>query len=228
MTLTRKLALKLLDSVVRHASPGRKDWAEGLAREATFIESDWTALAWALGSTRVLLSYREAPIGSLAEVPAAAQKFVEATRISALGMWVPILQGPLYLWQFFEARSGLERAGCALVVLCSVSAAIFMSVERRRLKDPSTDNIYDEIVACALFYKAELERRYSTLILATWVVLGYCVGAMLAIRGGVRGHAIFSMAIVLLILLVMAFFVHARRTIRRQIEQLDDLLAQTP
>ena len=131
---------------MRHASPGCKDWAEGLAREVAFIESDWAALAWALGSTRVLLSYRAAPIGSLAEVPAAAQKLVEATRSSALGMWLPIMQGPLYLWRFFRARSPLERGGCALVVFCSISAGIFLLIERRRLKDPCSDNIVCHIL----------------------------------------------------------------------------------
>jgi hypothetical protein len=226
MTLTRKLALKILDAVVRHASPGCKEWAEGLASEATFIESDWTALAWALGSTRVLLNYREAPIASLAEVPAAAQKFVEATRMSALGMWVPIFQGPLYLWKFFGARSPLERAGCFLVVLCSISAGIFLLFERRRLKDPSNDDIYDDIVTCALFYKRELERRCSTLLIATSAILGYCVGATVAMRGSVREQAIFGAGIGLLFLAAAPLFVHARRTNRRRIEQLDALLAQ--
>jgi hypothetical protein len=227
MTLTRKVALKILDSVVRHASPGCKDWAEGLAREAAFIESDWTALAWALGSTRVLLSYRETPIGSLAEVPAAAQKLVEATRNSALGMWIPIFQGPLYLWKFFGARSWPERAGCALVVLCSVSAGIFLLIERRRLKDPSEDKVYDDIVVCARFYKAELERHFSTLMIATSAILGYFVGSILAMRG-VRLQALSSVAVFLLFLAMGPLFIHARRTIRRRMEQLDDLLAQRP
>jgi hypothetical protein len=70
----RKLALKISHLVVRYASPGSKEWAEGLAREVAFIENDWSALAWEFGSTKLLLDYREAPIGSLADVPSAAQK----------------------------------------------------------------------------------------------------------------------------------------------------------
>lgn len=44
MTLIRKLAIKISNEVVIWASPGSKEWAEGLAREVTFIESDWAAL----------------------------------------------------------------------------------------------------------------------------------------------------------------------------------------
>ncbi len=66
--------------VVRWASPGCKEWAEGLEREAAVIENDWAALGWAIGSTRVLLDRRPAALTSLDEVPAIAQKLVEMAR----------------------------------------------------------------------------------------------------------------------------------------------------
>ena len=50
MTTGRRLALKILDTVVRFASPGAQDWAKAILREMDFIENDWTALLWALGS----------------------------------------------------------------------------------------------------------------------------------------------------------------------------------
>ena len=65
MTLIRRVALTISDEVVRWASPGCKEWAEGLEREAAVIESDWAALRWAIGSTRVLLDRRPAPLTSL-------------------------------------------------------------------------------------------------------------------------------------------------------------------
>jgi len=86
MTLLRKLALKISGRVVRYASSGCKDWAEALAAEVAFIRNDWAALGWALGSIRVVFDRREAPIASFAEVPAAAQKFVDKSR-RGLGLW---------------------------------------------------------------------------------------------------------------------------------------------
>src|SRR5579875_696126 len=63
MTALRSFALKISRWVVRWASPGCMDWAEGQARELAYIESDWRALAWASGSTRVLLDRRRVRSG---------------------------------------------------------------------------------------------------------------------------------------------------------------------
>jgi hypothetical protein len=60
VTALRSLAVRVSHLVVRHASAGSREWAEGLAREVQFIESDWRAIVWALGSTRVLLERRSA------------------------------------------------------------------------------------------------------------------------------------------------------------------------
>lgn len=77
MSLLRKVALKISDAVVRWASPGCKEWAKGLEREVAFIESDWRALGWALGSMRVLFDRREAQLGSLEEASVAVESYFE-------------------------------------------------------------------------------------------------------------------------------------------------------
>jgi hypothetical protein len=64
VTALRYLAARISGLVVRWAAPGCKEWAEGLAREVEFIESDWRALAWAIGSTRVLLDRKTSSLGS--------------------------------------------------------------------------------------------------------------------------------------------------------------------
>jgi hypothetical protein len=225
MTPMRKLALKISHLVVRYASPGSKEWAEGLAREVAFIENDWSALAWAFGSTRLLLDYREAPIGSLADVPSAAQKFVESMRRGAVE-WIFILLSPFYVLKFFHSTWWPERAGCVLVILSSISAGIFLFMERRRLKDPPSDNIYHDLIACAQFYRAELERRRSTVWIPTSAVFGWIVGTMLSDRGNLYFHAVFSAGIVLLALAASPVFAVAQRINRRRIGRLDALLAE--
>ena len=82
MTRLRKLAVRISDNVVRHCPPAYKDWALGIARELEFIESDWAALRWALGSWRMAASCQNAPLTSLSEVPGAARSFLRQMRTS--------------------------------------------------------------------------------------------------------------------------------------------------
>ncbi len=228
MTPMRKLALSISHVVVRYASSGSKEWAEGLAREVAFIENDWSALAWAFGSTKVLLDYREAPIATLADVPIAARKAVESARIRAgWWWWIFLLQGPLYVWKLLDATSWPHRVGCVLAVLSSIAAAIFLLMEQRRLKDLPSDSSYDEIVVCAQFYRAELEHGYSIAWIATCIVFGWIVGVALAARGGLYFHLVFSIGIVLVALASAPLIVVSHRLNRRRIERLNTLLAKS-
>ncbi|HKO19394.1 MAG TPA: hypothetical protein VJU82_10965 [Acidobacteriaceae bacterium] len=62
MTRVRRAAIAISDFVVRYAPTGSDEWARGLRAELDVVESDWSALRWALGSLRVLLRrqlYRE-------------------------------------------------------------------------------------------------------------------------------------------------------------------------
>ena len=81
MSLLRIVALTISDEVVRWASPGCKEWAEGLERETRVIESDWAALRWAIGSTRLLLDRRATPLRSLDEVPNATYKLLDGALV---------------------------------------------------------------------------------------------------------------------------------------------------
>jgi len=224
MTPVRRLALTISDEVVRWASPGCKEWAEGLEREARVIESDWAALGWALSSTRVLLDRRAAPLRSLDEVPVAAQRLVEMIR-GGMGMWMPIFLGPQYGWMFFDARSWTERVGCALVVLGSISLGSLLVIERRRLNVPWYDSIYDDPVACARFYKSELRHRSSTIWIPTFAVLCFFVGVSLGQRGGLQEHPILGAVCMVGLAVVPWAMRQARRNALRRIEEIDALLA---
>jgi hypothetical protein len=57
MCTVRGLASKLLRIVIRHSSDESQDWANAMLRELDFIESDWAALLWALGSTTAIFKH---------------------------------------------------------------------------------------------------------------------------------------------------------------------------
>jgi hypothetical protein len=57
MTLARRLASRLLHAVLRHSPYYSREWASAMLRELDFIESDWVAFFWALGSTTAIFKH---------------------------------------------------------------------------------------------------------------------------------------------------------------------------
>jgi len=57
MGAPRKVAASLLRAVLRLAPAGSRDWALAMLRELDFIEGEWAALFWAIGSTTALLRH---------------------------------------------------------------------------------------------------------------------------------------------------------------------------
>jgi hypothetical protein len=57
MGTPRRLAARLLRAVLRLAPDESREWATAMLRELEFIESDWAALFWALGSTTAILRH---------------------------------------------------------------------------------------------------------------------------------------------------------------------------
>jgi hypothetical protein len=228
MTLLRRLALKISNTVVEYASPGAKEWAQGLAREAAFIESDWAALAWALGSVRVLFDYREAPMGSLAELPAAARRFAKSKR-SGNGTWIFVFYLTLRAGdKFFRAANGSERIGYGMTVLGSICWGILVLIEwRREIKMPPSD----DTSALIQFYKAGLERlRDLYRSPKVWIVFiavnFYFLGMILAQPGGVHAHPAWCAALGLAWVGFALLFQRGRRINRRRLERLEALLAE--
>jgi hypothetical protein len=57
----RRLASGILTTSVRWASPEVREWGNAMLREMDFVEGDWVALFWALGSATVLFRRLEVP-----------------------------------------------------------------------------------------------------------------------------------------------------------------------
>jgi hypothetical protein len=196
-----------------------------LEREVAVIESDWAALGWAIGSTRVLLDRRAAPLTSLDKVPDMLQKHVEYGR-NGYGLWWQITAGPLYAIVFFvRNRHGMERIGCSLGILASIIAGIYWLMERRRLNVPWYDSIYDDPVACARFYKSELGRiRFRYGIVISTLICTF-VGQSLSYEA--TSDASYICAICGLILLAfLPVMLQVHRNNLRRIEEIDALLAE--
>jgi hypothetical protein len=228
MTLVRSLALKISDTVVRFASPGCKDWAEGLAREVDFIDRDWAALVWALSSARVLFDYRETPVDSLYELSRVAKRFAEIRRRGNIAWGILFSHGFIYGDRLSHATSLSERAGCSLVVFGAISMGMISLIQlRNRLKVPPDD----DITALIRFYRSRLEyRRDLYRSPKAWITgfafLAYSTGLMLAERGGVRVHPVLDVAMGLLLAGVALLILHGGRINRRRLERLEVLLAE--
>ena len=54
MGTPRNLAARLLTAVLRYAPPESREWASAMLRELDFIEGDWPAFFWALGSAAAI------------------------------------------------------------------------------------------------------------------------------------------------------------------------------
>jgi hypothetical protein len=55
LRLIRRLAVRMLDAVVRRARPEAREWGTAMLREMDLIESDWPALFWAMGGAKSVM-----------------------------------------------------------------------------------------------------------------------------------------------------------------------------
>jgi hypothetical protein len=218
VTALRSLAVGISSRVVRWASPGCKEWAEGLAREAAVIESDWAALRWAIGSMRVVLDRREAPIGSGSELPARRPSYLDVS------VWLFYLStGLLVCTKMLTSTGWPRRLGWGLLLLgwgywaaCSVFDWL-----RERMQPPTSD-----IVAYRLFLRDGLElklARYRTV--SRWFPvladLSGLMGYLLIVRGEIHFWGYF--------ILLGWVSLHSPETpskIQSRIERMDALIAE--
>ena len=226
MTLVRSVAMKISGVVVRYASPGCKEWAEGLAREVEFIDGDWAALGWAFGSTRVLLDRRPAPMTSLADVEERARLFSEAiSKGSSSTVFLLALALPYFL-KLLHARTWQQRMGCGLVIVASIYMVIVGWLQQRGRQAWRDTAVGDLTLHYKLYLERQRDLRRSGIgRLYLIVVILYFIGLAFAQKGGVRAFP--TMFCMLVCVLVALSLLRQPHRFQRQIDEVDAILKET-
>jgi hypothetical protein len=166
--------------VVRHASSGCKEWAEGLAREVEFVQGDWAALGWAVGSTRVLLNRAVAPMTSLADVRDGVRGLSKWLRRRTSGYAFLFFYAFYNTMKMMGAGSVQLRSGYGFLAAAATFSVITLLLRRRMQQAPDGDDLVDWV----RYYRFELEGQRdfyrSRIGMASYAVLiGYFTGGYL-------------------------------------------------
>ena len=180
MTLRRKLAIRISDTVVRRSLPSYKGWAEATRRELEFIEGDWAALGWALGSWKMAATCRCAPpLTSWAEVPGAARTFVKTARASTIVTW----PGLLWMCGWFSGVIRHTSPNPSLPLGWGFIAAVLVYIACQAIAYRGWNlPLEGDVTAVASLYRAALERQRDFQA-GAW----YWLRAALMIAGPVLG-----------------------------------------
>jgi hypothetical protein len=236
MTLSRKLALRISDFVARHASPGCKEWAEAMAREAAYIDGDWAALGWALSSTRILLDRRRAPkqrapikLFTLAQVPSAARDFVKESRSAGRPMFYTIMTGTILEGEIHRSTPQWQlTAGFAISAIGAAVCCALWLFERSRLENPAEDTVYGDPMRCVRFYRSELQRFRITMWFPYFAWLCLAAGEIVSKWSFLCANRWFFVGWALGYVLIFTTADYAWWKNQRRLEQLDALLAEKP
>ena len=222
MTVVRRSAMRIAAFVVRYAAPGCREWAEGLAREAEFIEDDWSALRWAIGSTRVLLDRREAPMRSLADVAAKGRQLSELGNKEGSGYLLMLVSIP-YLLKLLVGRGLPERIGAGLVVVAGVYIGGIVLLQQRKRQV-----LYDRAEDLTQYCKLELERQReflkSGLGRSIFFALGFYFLGIMFSQERVRVDPLWAAFCATGWIVVMGLGLRRRRQVQRQIDEVDAVL----
>lgn len=228
MTLIRKFALKVLNTAARHAAPGTRDWVIAMSREMDFIENDWAALWWALGSTRVLFKRQYVPLTELAGVPRAAQCLLNRIRMRTRNGYIAtLIVFVSYDCFIFALPYWMQRVGSGLVAASMVYMAYQVYARR-----PGPSPLETDAAGWARFYRTELERQrdfhrgfwfWSRLaaILPGFIV--FCAGGAIARPADARDYTGMLAVFIFLGIWAVPLNLSQARKYQRQLDELEAL-----
>jgi hypothetical protein len=199
-----------------------------MLREMDFVESDWAALFWALGSATALFKHLEAPMSDPSAVFSRMQALRKKIRRRTLAGYAACFIGIVGLRSsMFTFHNTLQRVGSRL----SVAATLYMAYllyDRRNRSLPSELHP----AACADFYRAELARQrdlYRGIWLWSRLVIGFSsyilflIGVAMPYPGLAGGLAIFAACFLSLCVVAIPLNLRISRKYQRQMDELDAL-----
>jgi hypothetical protein len=189
----RNLALKILHAVVRWAPPGAGEWPDAMLREVDFIENDWMAVSWALGSTRLLFT-RQAGHDQLGSLSRRMEDLTrKVRRRTGGGFALASTETFLYGLLLYKFPSTVQRFGCLVGIAAMLYTGCQLFVWRARNPLIASDSSYD-----VDRYRAELTRQrdfhrgscfWSRLTLMIFALILFCVGGLVAQPDTIRYYA---------------------------------------
>ncbi|HEV2646475.1 MAG TPA: hypothetical protein VGU46_08945 [Acidobacteriaceae bacterium] len=224
MSFLRKVAVRVTEFTMRHASAGSREWAKGLACEVEFIESDWRALAWAVGSTRVLLDRRGVRAGSDQDVKPKAIRIYD---FNFLIWYFPMAWDSVA--SILKARSPWDRTSAYLVGLAVANWGVTSILDWRRKRGQPWFGSENYLP----FLRKELElklarpstvRSWFPVLVAVFGIGGW----VMHIEGGMHLHHISSaLWIAFAVFIVRAKLRETPAAIQKKIELMDERIAES-
>jgi hypothetical protein len=228
MTNLRRFALKILNVTVRLASPGARDWANAMSRELDFIENDWTALRWAVGSTKIVFKRRDVPLADPSDIVWAGQSLMKKIRRRTLGGYaVTLSEAAIFGLFIFIVPNSMQRVGCCLTV-----AAMLYCTYQLYARRPGDLPLESDSSACTDSFRAELERQrdfhrgiwfWSRLLIMLPGLILFCVGGAMAQPELARGFAAIAACLIVLGIVSVPLNLRLSHKYQRQIDELDAL-----
>jgi hypothetical protein len=224
----RRLASAILSASVRRAPPAVREWGNAMLREMDFVEGDWAALFWALGSATALFKRLGAPMSNLPDVLSRTQALMKKIRRRTLmGYAVCFIASVTFGSFIFIFPNTLQRVGSGLTVAAVVYMA-YQLYERRNGKQPSESRPS----ACTAFYRTELERQrdfhrdvwfWSRLVILVPGYILFCIGSAMVHPELARGFFAIAGAFIVLCIVAVPLNLRLSRKYQRQIDEVDSL-----
>ena len=171
MGAPRTLAARLLKAVVRLVPDETREWAVAMLRELDFIDGDWAAFFWALGSTTAILRHAISVWRTWLELKQKKEAGMNNTGKKALGVGLGILSALALVGCLFAGLRilsilfpglGLDHSGWAYwLAVMAIPEAIFVvaTVMLWRKKGPIAAGILATGLAIALHVGVHLAMR---------------------------------------------------------------------
>ena len=199
-----------------------------MLREMDFIEGDWAALFWALGSATALFKHSEAPMSGPVDVFSQTQALAKKIRRRTLKGYALLLILIVAFGRFFFVfPNTLQRVGSVLTVAALLYGA-YQLYERRNRTLPSEPSP----AACTDFYRAELARQrdfhrgilfWSRLVIMIPGYILFLIGFAMAYPGLTRNLAIIGACFIGLCIVAVPVNLRLSRKYQRQMDALDEL-----